>query len=423
MKKNLFRIITGTAICLLPFLPVCAQRITVGQKLPVSCLVTSWNGSPYKICFPTGQKKLIILEFWSHTCTSCIRNFPLLDSLQQEFGDNIQIVLVNRETQDSTARFFARRKYISVPKLAFLNNDKILHRYFVKGGYPFSVWVDSKGRVRNVATGSSVTKKNIAAVLHNIEPTLKLYGIQQPNNAFGSEVLQQMKYYSFISACSDKFNVGNAAGSRFSPGMMRVSARCSTVKDLFIRAFEEKGRFRFHVSSSFEYDTSVARLVTDKFTYDLLLPSSNAIKLYKVMQQDLERYFNISATVEFRPVKALALTRIKDTNDVMTKGGQPMNTLALSNFYHPVTDSLRELVNYPISALTEKLRMILEGILTIPFSDDTGYTGNIDFKVEGKVFDSYDIEGIRKALKEYGLDLVETEKQINVLVLKSIKNY
>ncbi|MBK8087718.1 MAG: redoxin domain-containing protein [Chitinophagaceae bacterium] len=52
------------------------------------------------------RNKLLILDFWNTTCISCIKAFPKLDSIQKLFGNRVQIVLVNRESKDSTIAFF-----------------------------------------------------------------------------------------------------------------------------------------------------------------------------------------------------------------------------------------------------------------------------------------------------------------------------
>src|SRR6201999_1317282 len=42
--------------------------------------------------------KLLILDFWGVTCSSCIAEMPKMQRLQQEFGDKIQILLVTRDS-------------------------------------------------------------------------------------------------------------------------------------------------------------------------------------------------------------------------------------------------------------------------------------------------------------------------------------
>src|SRR5688572_14010525 len=52
------------------------------------------------------KAKPFIIEFWDVSCISCIASFPKMDSLQKTFGDQIQIIHVNRQTEEATERFF-----------------------------------------------------------------------------------------------------------------------------------------------------------------------------------------------------------------------------------------------------------------------------------------------------------------------------
>ena len=50
--------------------------------------------------------KYIILDFWNQGCVPCIAAFPEIDSLQKHFKDKLQIILVNKESKESTIAFF-----------------------------------------------------------------------------------------------------------------------------------------------------------------------------------------------------------------------------------------------------------------------------------------------------------------------------
>src|ERR1700748_3257894 len=45
------------------------------------------------------KKRLIILDFWNSSCSSCIDLFPHMQVLQKKFGDQVEIILVNGKSK------------------------------------------------------------------------------------------------------------------------------------------------------------------------------------------------------------------------------------------------------------------------------------------------------------------------------------
>src|SRR5438034_9125331 len=102
MKKGLF-FMKGI---LLPFLSAFSQDsldktspLTIGHQLPeiVFNSVTNYKSKTARLSDFKG--KIIILDFWSSFCGSCINLFPHLDSLQQKFKNDLQIILVNTNSK------------------------------------------------------------------------------------------------------------------------------------------------------------------------------------------------------------------------------------------------------------------------------------------------------------------------------------
>jgi len=61
-----------------------------------------------------------IIDFWAEWCQPCKMIGPILDELQQEYGDKIQIFKVNTEEQQRLAGLFGIR---SIPSLLFVPVD------------------------------------------------------------------------------------------------------------------------------------------------------------------------------------------------------------------------------------------------------------------------------------------------------------
>src|SRR5258705_3241888 len=98
------------------YTPHClSQELTIGDVCPDVRLVNYANNKIKSFTLSDFKSKLIIIDFWGTGCTSCIKAFPKIDSLQKKFQDKIQFILVNKESADSTRGFFLKRKKIKDP--------------------------------------------------------------------------------------------------------------------------------------------------------------------------------------------------------------------------------------------------------------------------------------------------------------------
>ncbi|MEI9912234.1 MAG: hypothetical protein WDO71_22830 [Bacteroidota bacterium] len=77
------------------------------------------------------------------------------------------------------------------------------------------------------------------------------------------------------------------------------------------------------------------------YTYDLLIPAAAKDQRYKFMQQDIKRYFGLSASVEKRKLKCMALIATGDISKLITKGGEPVNKLFIAGLSKQPEDTVR----------------------------------------------------------------------------------
>lgn len=61
-----------------------------------------------------------IIDFWAEWCQPCKMVGPILDELQQEYGDSIQVLKVNTEHEQRLAGMFGIK---SIPSLLFVPTD------------------------------------------------------------------------------------------------------------------------------------------------------------------------------------------------------------------------------------------------------------------------------------------------------------
>ncbi len=134
------------------------KGLRVGDRMPDILFGPIINNNTGKKRFSELKGKLVILDFWNSSCSSCIKGFTKMEALQKEFGYKIQILLINPwETQEEVDKRFNGRKKIKLPDLPCIvagksqsnynNFSEPLAKLFPTRGVPHHVWIDKNGFV------------------------------------------------------------------------------------------------------------------------------------------------------------------------------------------------------------------------------------------------------------------------------------
>lgn len=415
------------------------QQLKVGDKVPRHIIFTRViNYSKSSISLSDFKGKYIILDFWSPGCTSCIESFPKIDSLQKEFKDKVQFMLVNGETEDSTRRFLALlRKRIKIPYIPFITQDTILSGFFPQNFYPWSVWIDTSLKVQFITAGYNATSKHILAVLHNRKTTLYQLHYESDSvhemrkNLFENRIKGAI-YYSELSHCDPTgYRAGNLNGVKEN-GHIHLSRTGTSIAWLFATAVNQNGKYHFRprynvvleVQDSFKYEEPRDINDVDRwsekylYNYDLELPIAMASRLYVIMKDDLERFFNATSTIEERMVDGYKLVRTGPLDVLKTHGGTPVDSFHAFSSAFPIATPFRYMRNIPFNELSHVLSGMLEYHFNKPMIDATGYERNIDIKIPGKTLDSFNLAELRSQLRIYGLDIIPQKIQVPELVIR-----
>lgn len=144
----------------------------VSGEVPLE--ITLQNVLNYKsstLSFKDYQGKLVILDYWNTYCGSCIKAWPKLDSLQQEYGERILILLVTTEPAEKVKTFVAQRSKAMNLKLSMpiVTDDTLLHQLNPTRYNPYYVWIEPGGQVIGKTNTYMMTKENVAVTLQQIE--------------------------------------------------------------------------------------------------------------------------------------------------------------------------------------------------------------------------------------------------------------
>jgi thiol-disulfide isomerase/thioredoxin len=413
--------------------PAACQGVRVGGKVPDILLDNVLNYPKDYIKLSQFRGKLVILSFWGTVCIGCLEEFPRLDSLQKQFGNRIQIIGVNAESKAYTRNFFERRKKFIHADFPLVTGDTVLSRLFPHAGDPFHVWIDSSGTIRYFLWGHNTTAAHIRQFLQGQKPVLSTYGGADTyiNNLMDDRWEDSLLSYSYISHYIPGIHIGSG---KLRPGTIQISANCVSALELYIQAFNafdkydftRPGRLYLNLRDSFQYmrprnmnllDSWESRYAYD---YQLLVPKSRKADRFKMMQQDLYRYFGLDARVIKKKVKCWVLIRTSAIDKLHTQGGRPKFYLRQSGVRGVVDTPVRGMTNEPYRLFFQCVRGMGEYLWKRPFVDGTGYNDSehIDIRLKGSVVDSFKLGQLNDELARYDLKLVERYEPIDVLQIQ-----
>ena len=161
------------------------ERLFVGDRIPdiqFDSVLNYSNGTATISQLQSQKSKLLLFDFWFTSCSSCIEQFPKLDSLQKKYEDRLQIVLVAHEPSDKVIASIQRweKRFKRKLDLPIVVNDKVLHQYFPHKYEPHYLWI-APDRVCLAETAHYLVEESyIRTYLDKIPEDLKARGFVTP---------------------------------------------------------------------------------------------------------------------------------------------------------------------------------------------------------------------------------------------------
>lgn len=406
--------------------------LDTGDKVPDYTLPIGNYPSP-TVTLSDLQGKLVILDFWGVSCSPCIAAMPKMQALQEEFGDRIQIILVTSDSREQVERMKQRSSILREVSLPSIIGDSLLLPLFPIRTFPAHVWIGPDGIVRHITNGKNTTAALIASFLDNravdLPAKFELKDLDQDVPIWlegNGRHVDKLQYYSLIT--SRIATDGGQYGAIYNPaiGMPdQVRAFNKEILTLFklaygksaIGPFKENNRVIIEVSEPDRIINPGGNSDYDwwkrdhTYCYELKVPEDEAAYLFDYMKQDLERYFKIKGAIEIRVKPALVLQRIGKTDRLRSKAG-PAKFQKSAVLDEPVI-----LQNQPINELI----MVLEDLCAYlperdrPVVDRSDIPFNIDIQLTNKALS---LDEVRRSLRQYGLDLVPEDAELECLVLR-----
>jgi thiol-disulfide isomerase/thioredoxin len=376
------------------------------------------------------KEKLVILDFMNTYCLNCIEALPRFDSLQHEYGDRLQIIIVTNEAKERVGKFLKTNpvaKHVSLPVIV---QDTILERLFPHHFVSHEAWVN-KGIVKAITGPEYVKGENVLTVLSGKTPGWEVktdFGDYDydaalltinndntkylvSNNVYGSVCMPNLKGVGlrYIEKVDTVTGVTTIRAINYSIAALYLQTH--TARDSFPRSHvlldpENAGFFTYLNQKEYR------NVWEEKNTYCYEATFSANIsraEINKKIQSDLDVYLKVNSRFETKEKTCYLL--IQDTPLVVLQSPPEDYTTLLSR------TSKNELIFMRPSDLIGRLNETFWGI---PFYN--GIPANLHMPIILEDNALADIPTLEKALKKQHLELKKITRVVKMLVLnKKIK--
>jgi thiol-disulfide isomerase/thioredoxin len=139
-------------------------ELRLGDSLPDFLIPNLINSDGRPVRTGDFSDRLLLLDFWSVTCSGCVAAMPKMAALQKQFGSRIKVLPVNQEERGRVAAFWKSSPYTRSLKLPSVVEDTLLSAYFRHRYLPHEVWV-YKGKVIGITGADYVDAGGVQKVL------------------------------------------------------------------------------------------------------------------------------------------------------------------------------------------------------------------------------------------------------------------
>jgi thiol-disulfide isomerase/thioredoxin len=346
--------------------------------------------------------KVVILDFWATWCAPCIKSFPQLEELQTKFTNDIQIITITDDPEERIKRFLEKRE-MNLPIV--IDEKRELAKDFPHRAIPHTVVIDKSGIVKAITTSSEISEDFINKVLKNQEVNLKEK--KDAINFDPSVPLSGNENFTFqitITPFKDGYpSFANPMGGEGPYNGRRIIATNLSARSLYEIAYQFPTGIRTVVEvtdkSKFEWNRQNA------ICFDLIVPEDLAENRFSIMKQHLDIYFGYASLIEerVRPVKIL-----KQIEGMKIEIKESQKGIELFASYGGRGLSMK-------GSPMETIASFLESQLNKPVVNETNLTKLYDLELP---WYNENPEQIHEELKKIGLEIIDAERKIEVLVIK-----
>jgi thiol-disulfide isomerase/thioredoxin len=406
-------------------------QLKINDTIPDLLFREVLNADQKIVSLSNFRNKALIIEFWDTHCKSCLENLSKLDSVQQQFQKDLQILLVTKQSKKEIQDFFSRFKKIKVPAIPLIVGDTILNSLFPSEGYPYVVWIDKGGAVKHLTGNYNVTPEHVDQFLKGNNIKMKYAGVKTVYAPLwtldDSSFQKNVKYYSSLTSCINGLDIHEPDGALLKNGRsVQISCNCVTILELFKIAFGEGGKYpintRYGIKAEMDSVLFIKPSDPNKwdewernhlFSYQLVLPASKKEFLYETMQEDLIRYFDVTAVRQKEKIKGYFLSKVSNKPLQVSRADQPFDSYNDGNIN--LMDTL-----FFLKQPLQRLSFLINSWIyySFPFQSKINDNVLIDFAIKKSFVSPLNMKELRAELRKYNLELSEGLIETEVLVIR-----
>ena len=312
------------AILLCPYFSNAAQPdpvkpLKIGDQVPDVFFNTIINYPLTESRLSHFKKRAILVDFWTTGCGACIQKFPLLDSMQKAYPDDLVVLLVNAVPSDSrekVSRLLKRladnnRPAVSLPVII---GDTIMKKLFPFNYVPHYAWLDSNLKLIAFSGYEETTGQKLEAFAKgqpiSFEGTEDLSGFKfdkplftEGNGGNGKGLLARSTFSRYIYGLATANYITKNSNGKVTQVMMTNQPLVWLIERAY-NFFKIRPRIHFPDSCDEALLTDgqpLDKVIANSYTYELITPAVSRQQAMRYLQEDLKRFFGYTA--EIRKIK------------------------------------------------------------------------------------------------------------------------
>jgi len=300
------RLILWLLLFLCPYMSIGRQTpvMKVGGKVPNVELRNLVNHTTTKARLYDFKSQLLLIDLWATTCSACIGELKMLDSMQHCYPGQLSVVAINslNDTKEKLDGLIKRLNLkVNIPMVL---GNKEIQSMFPHTFVPHFVWLDSNFKVLAITNGEVVTAARIQRLIEGHEPdftdedAVPLFNSSQilfinGNAGDGKQLLARSTFSGHIPGIP----VSNYPLEDITGRITRWLITNESAQELLAIAYGYSAAKRDFIWEGIA--------LTGKFTYELITPPVSRKEAMRLMQQDLQRYLGVSAEISSGPAPVL----------------------------------------------------------------------------------------------------------------------
>jgi thiol-disulfide isomerase/thioredoxin len=366
---------------------------------------------------------LIILDMWATWCTSCIAHIPKMDSLKHQFGNRIDVILLNTVgTGDNIKKVETfidkyNSRYPTKIDLPFAVLDSATEVLFPHTSLPHYVWINKDHKVVAITAAEEVTEDNINAILSGKNVKIKAkrdvigFDVTKPLFPSTNNTLDySITYQSTFSGPIEGIGTGTFRQDLSRYLVKRITFRNMPKIQLIKYAFNvELKDNRTKVIGSDSINFIAGKDQENTLCYEQVGEPRSLDVLKKRMRSDLESYLGYTGTFDTMEIQCYVII----DKPVKHPGKQALKS---NETDQNLSDDTRP--KFIQNITLERFIEDLNDLLPFPIINESVNKDKISVTLPTKLTD---MGTMAKNLNAIGLDIIEKKKMMQVFTIQPLK--